>query len=423
MVMILEEMRAVRQGPIINSLFDLDHYKLTMGQFVFNRYPDVPVKYAFNNRTKFKLAEVIDERDLRRELDAVQELKVQPDEIAFLRTLRNNGKPLFSEGYLNFLANVKLPPYTLEVRDGNFKMEFPGRWSEAIYWETLTLSIVNELYYKALIKDYASGQIEDLFKEGNKRLDSKITTLSDFPDIRFLEFGTRRRFSRAWQDYIVKRLKQETPTQMTGTSNIHLAMKYDLKPQGTMAHELFMVMSGIMHRNDDEIRASHNQVLTEWWDEYGVGLSVALTDTYGTDFFFKDITQQQAEDYKGMRQDSGNPNLFGNRQVQFYQKRGIDPKQKFFVPSDGLTLETVTQIQDEFRGRIIPVYGWGTNLTNDLGFPPLSIVVKAVEANGFGTVKLSDNPAKAMGSKEDIERFMRIFEYDPDKYAYERCRY
>ena len=412
-----------QQNPVITSFLDLDHYKLTMGQFVFRRYPDVPVKYAFKNRTNVKLADIVDEKDLRKELDAVLDLQPTARELDYLRTLKNNGNRLFGEDYLQFLENIKLPGYSLKAKDGNFQIEFPGKWAEAIYWETLTLSIMNELYYRVLTRNFDKEQINDLYKTGRQNLNTKIETLKQIPDIRFLEFGTRRRFSKAWQDYVVKTLKQENSQQLTGTSNVYLAMKYQLEPRGTMAHELFMIMPGIMHKNDEEIRASHNQVLTGWWDEYGYDLSIALTDTYGSDFFFKDMTKEQAVKWKGLRQDSGNPELFGNKQIEFYEAKGIDPRKKLLVPSDGLCLETIINVQNKFRGKIIPVYGWGTNLTNDLGLDSLSIVVKAAEANGYGTVKLSDNPAKAMGSKEDIARFMRIFEYDPSKYEYVRCRY
>lgn len=418
-----QELEEEKQSPVITSLLDLDHYKLTMGQFVFNRHPDVPVKYAFKNRTNVKLADIIDERDLRRELDAAQELKVTAKELDYLRTLKNNGKKLFNENYLKFLGNITLPDYSLEAKDGNFKLEFPGKWSEAIYWETLALSIMNELYYHTLTKNFDKEQTNELYKTGKQRLDQKIGILKQNPDIKYLEFGTRRRFSKAWQDYVVKKLKQENPRQMTGTSNVYLAMKHNLEPRGTMAHELFMIMPGIMHKNDDEIRASHNQVMREWWDEYGYDLSIALTDTYGSDFFFKDLTKEQAEKWKGLRQDSGSPELFGNKQIKFYEEKGIDPRKKLFVPSDGLCLENITGIQNKFRGKIIPIYGWGTNLTNDFGLNTLSIVVKAAEANGYGTVKLSDNPAKTIGSRQDVERFMRIFEYDPSKYEYVRCKY
>ncbi len=247
--------------------------------------------------------------------------------------------------------------------------------------------------------------------------------LDQNPYARFMEFGTRRRFSHAWQDYVIGSLKQKVPRNMCGTSNLYFAKKYGLEPKGTQAHETYMIMSGIMHENDDAIRASHNQVLQEWWDEYGEGLSIALTDTYGTDFFFRDMTDKQAKDWKGLRQDSGNPAEFARKQIEFYKSKGIDPKTKLFVPSDGLDVNTIVGLNNEFGSEIKNFAGWGTNLTNDLGLKPLSLVVKAVESNGHGTVKLSDNPAKAMGKPEDIARFIRIFEYDPNKYTKEECKY
>ena len=190
---------------------------------------------------------------------------------------------------------------------------------------------------------------------------------------------------------------------------------------GTNAHEEDMAMSGIMHGSDDEIRNSHQKVLQEWWEEYGWALSIALTDTYGTDFFFKDMTYEQARDWKGLRHDSGDPFKFGDRAIAFYQHYGIDPREKLLVFSDGLDVDTIIRLADYFAGRIKVTFGWGTNLTNDLGFPAISIIIKLLESNGHGTVKLSDNLAKAMGKPEDIERFKRIFGYTGT--TYEKVRY
>lgn len=412
--------KQTEQKLIIRSMLDFDHYKLTMGQFVFKSYADVPVKYAFKNRTRnTRLAEVVDENELRYQLDGVRNLRTTDDEINYLSGLKNNRKPLFGKEYLAFLKGLQLPNYNLKREDGNFKLEFEGPWAKAIYWETFALSILNELYYRKLTSKLG----ESVIQEGKRRLEEKLEMLEQNPDVKFLEFGTRRRFSRDWQEYVVDRMKEKIPGQMTGTSNVYLAMKYNLAPKGTMAHELFMIMSGIMHKNDDEIRASHNQVLTEWWNEYGADLSIALTDTYGSDFFFKDMTAEQAKNWKGMRQDSGSPDAFANKQIEFYRARGIDPQQKLFVPSDGLETKTVIDLQRKFGGKIKTIAGWGTNLTNDMDLPTLSMVIKAVEANGYGTVKLSDNPAKTMGAPEDVERFMRIFDYDPTKYQKQECKY
>jgi len=412
------------QGPIIQSFLDTDQYKATMAQFALHRHPGVPVKYAFKNRTKkVKLAEVIDERDLRRELDNFQTLKPTQRELEFLARAKNNDGPLYKEDYLRAIANPNLPNYNLQVKAGEFELTFPGAWENAIYWETPALAIMNELYYRVLMKKLSPEQRQAVYQEGKRRLEEKIDLLEANPDILFMEFGTRRRFSRLWQQYAVKRFKERIPKQMIGTSNISLAMQEDLESKGTMAHETFMVLSGIMHGSDDEIRASHNQVLQEWWQEYGKGLSIALTDTYGSEFFFEDMNQKQAEDWIGLRQDSGNPSAFGKRQIRFYQEKDIDPKVKLFVPSDGLDVPKMINIQQGVRGRIRSSYGYGTNATNDLGFDPLSMVIKAAEANGHGTVKLSDNPAKSMGSPKDLARFMKIFRYDPTKYQAEECRY
>jgi nicotinate phosphoribosyltransferase len=256
---------------------------------------------------------------------------------------------------------------------------------------------------------------------GTLRLAEKINILRARPDITFSDFGTRRRFSRSWQEYVIRVLAQEIPGQLLGTSNTAMAMQYGLLPMGTMAHELYMVMAGIMAESDATIRASHNRVLQEWWEEYGWGLSIALTDTYGSDFFFRDMTTAQARAWKGLRQDSGDPLAFGEKAIAFYERHGIDPRDKLIVFSDGLDLGTIVKLADHFAGRIGVSFGWGTNLTNDLGFEALSLVIKVVEANGRRAVKLSDNLAKATGDAPDIERFKRIFGYTVT--TFEECKY
>jgi nicotinate phosphoribosyltransferase len=402
----------MKEMPIITSLLDLDFYKLTMGQLVFHRYPNVPVKFAFTNRTKkVRIAEFVDESDLRRELDHVRTLRFMDDELQYLRSAPGEHGRLFGGDYLQFLKNLQLPAYHLAEHEGTYKLEFPGAWAEVIYWETIALSIINELYFRALMSRLSEFEREVAYATGAIRLAEKIKILRGKPDIRFSDFGTRRRFSRAWQDYVVRTLAKELPVQCVGTSNVAMAMKHGLTPIGTFAHEMYMVMAGVMWGSDEDIRASHNKVLQDWWDEYGFGLSIALTDNYGTDFFFRDMTAEQARQWKGLRQDSGDPFDFGEKAVAFYQRHGIDPRQKTIVFSDGLDVETIVQLADYFAGRIQVAFGWGTNLTNDLGFDALSLIIKAIESCGHGVVKLSDNLAKALGAPEDVERFKRIFNY------------
>lgn len=401
--------------PIIESLLDVDFYKFTMGQMVFLRYPEVPVTYALTNRTReIRLASVVDKAELKAELDHARSLRFNNSELHYLRGTNEYGDRMFSEDYLEFLRRLELPEYDLEEVDGSFRLTFSGLWSHAIYWETIALALLNELYYRSLMRKLSSFQKDLVYAEGRMRLAHKISVLREHPEIEFVDFGTRRRFSREWQHYVDRTLAEEIPEQFVGTSATESAMLHGLVPMGTSAHELYMVMSSIMNESEDRIRASHNQVLKDWWDLYGWGLSVAVTDTYGSGFFFQDMTASQALAWKGLRHDSGDPFEFGERAVRFYEEHDIDPKEKLLIFSDGLELDTILELSRRFHGRVKLSFGWGTNLTNDMGFDPIAIVVKAVEACGTRTVKLSDNLAKATGSKEDIERFKRIFGHRHD---------
>ena len=409
--------------PIIESLLDIDFYKFTMGQVVFHRYKDVPVRYDFINRTrKVHIPNFVDEAELREELDYARTLRFTKSELHYLRGTNEYKERMFAEDYLEFLSKLQLPEYHLEKLEDRYELEFPGRWSEAIYWETIGLAIINEFYYRYFMKQLSRFERDMVYAEGVKRLAEKVKILKKRPDITFCDFGTRRRFSRAWQDYVVRTLADELPqAQFLGTSNTYLAMKYSLLPMGTDAHERAMALSGIFHNSDEEIRASHRINLQDWWEEYGWGLSIALTDTFGSDFFFSDFTAEQARLWKGLRQDSGDPFQWTDKALAFYALCSVNAREKLAVYSDGLDVYLMTRIADYRPGEIRKTFGWGTNLTNDLGFPALSLVVKLMAANGFGTVKLSDNLAKALGEPENVERFKKIFSYTGTKY--EECRY
>jgi nicotinate phosphoribosyltransferase len=390
---------------------DLDFYKFTMGQLVFKRYREVLVRYAFKNRTaRVRLGEYVSLSELRRELDHVRTLRFNNSELHYLRGTNEYGERMFSEEYLQFLRSLELPHYALEpTDDGGFRLEFPGSWSEAIYWETLALSIVNELYYRALMARLRPFERDCVMARGRIRLADKIKALREKPGITIVDFGARRRFSRDWQYYIDRTLAQEIPEQFLGTSDTESAMRFGLLPMGTSAHEMYMVMAGMNHGSDQAVRESHNRVLRDWWDEYGWGLSIALTDTYGSDFFFQDMTAEQARNWKGLRHDSGDPLVFAEKALSFYRNHDIDPREKLLIFSDGLELDTILLLHERLAGKIKLSFGWGTNLTNDLGFEPLSLVVKVVEVGGNPAVKLSDNLAKATGPADAVERFKRIF--------------
>lgn len=404
-----------RDERIIQSLMDIDFYKFTMGQFVFHRYPDVKVKYSLKVRTAgVAMARRIKEDDLRRELDHAMTLGFNNSELHYLRGTNEYSERMFKEGYLEFLRKFRLPSYRLIWGDDEFTLEFPGKWVEKIYWETIALAVVNELYYRSQTDSLSDFERDVVYATGRIRLAEKIKLLKENPTVTFSDFGTRRRFSKEWHDNVVRALAEELPKkQFIGTSNVSLAMKYGLMPIGTSAHELFMIMAGVMAESDEGILASVPKVLDDWWDEFGWGLSIVLPDTFGTDSFLPIFGGERAHAWKGSRQDSGDPYDYGdNKIIPFYESVGVDTRGKLIVFSDGLTIEEMIKLERHFANRIKTTFGWGTNLTNDLGFKAISIVVKPVEAYGGGLVKLSDNIAKAIGRPEDIERYKKIFGYN-----------
>lgn len=390
---------------IIDSLLDLDFYKITMAQFAFCYFPSTEVEYSFKNRKKdIRLADIIPLSRLKSEIDNVKSLKIDRSRIDFLRK-----QEIFKEDYLGFLyklnRDVPMSDVRVDVVDGQFSITTKSTWVQAILWETLILSIVNELYYEYKL----GGKIS--FISGLDKLSNKIKLLKQYPKIKFSDFGTRRRASKNWQALVVNKLKnQMSATQFLGTSNVELAFKYNIKPIGTFAHELPMIASGIWYDTDENLRASHGRILDMWYELYGEKLSIALTDTFGSKFFFEDFTER-ANSWNGLRHDSGDPFEFGEKAIEFYTKLGIDPKKKTIVFSDGLDIDLIIKLHLRFDGRINVVFGWGTTLTNDLGYETLSIVMKAVVANGNSLVKLSDNLNKATGATEVVERYKRVFGY------------
>jgi nicotinate phosphoribosyltransferase len=412
--------------PIIQSLLDVDFYKDTMGQAIFHHHPDVPVTFAFRNRHRHvRLADRIDLGKLRENLDHLRSLRFTRQELHFLMGTFEYNQPMFSLDYIEFLQTFRLPEFFLEARDGQLALEFTGPWPTVTRWETLALQVVAELYGEC----QSSAPPWD---EGIRRLAAKVSRFKANPGIRFSDFGTRRRFSRVWQERVVTYLAEQFPPpsvfvdneQFRGTSNTLLAMKYGLTPMGTNAHELPMVYSAIYRKEDERARrlVSSRRVLEHWESEYGLGLSVFLPDTFGSDYFFSRIAPAgMIKRWKGSRHDSGDPKTFGDKRVDMYRALGIDPMTKIVVFADSLDAPLVDELERYFRGRIQTTFGIGTNLTNDLGPAPLSMVVKPVSANGLPIVKLSDNIEKASGDPVEIERMKRLTGYNVT-FA-EPCRY
>jgi nicotinate phosphoribosyltransferase len=393
---------------IIDTLLDLDLYKLTMMQLAWKNFPNLRVKFQFNNRTDITLFSHVNEYELLEEIKHVTKLEFKKEEIEYLSTLG-----IFEQKFLNYLSTYKIPDTIYINNIGNdVKISTIGYWKDVCLWETIVLSIVNELYYKG---KYSEKERNNHLELGKEKLSKKLEILKQKGITNVTDFGTRRRFSTLWQDYVVSQIKDHP--SFVGTSNVKLSMKYGMKPFGTNAHELYMIFGGYYGDTDENLLNSHSKIMNQWYDMYGYDLSIGLTDTFGTEFFFNDFADK-AHLWKGVRHDSGDPFEFGEKVIKYYEEINIDPKEKLIVFSDGLSLDKIIELTERFKDRINISFGWGTKLTNDVGFETLSIVMKAVHVISDedklidrSLVKLSDNLNKHTGQPKEIERYKRVFNY------------
>ena len=383
----------------------LDYYKATMGQLEYVKHPEAEVTFELKNRAESNLSEFVRPDELQARLNELQN-GWRPEELAYLAGLQNqNGNAQFSEEYLDFLADNPLPPSSVGLDErGDIAVSATGAWPLVTFWETVVMSELNELYFRNKLS--AEGRnLEELYAEGDRRLDEKIALLKTRPDIKFADFGTRRRFSYDWQKHVVERVAHELPDNFVGTSNIYLAHELGLNPIGTFAHELPMVYTALEDASGENPLVGHNKVLQDWEELYDNDLSTALTDTFTSEFFFTDLTPEQAKRWKSLRHDSGDPFEFGEHVIEFYQGHGIEPLEKTIVFSDGLDIDMIIRLADYFKDRINVTFGWGTTLTNDLGVKANNFVMKATVVDGRNTVKLSDDEGKHTGDRETIERY------------------
>lgn len=385
----------------------LDYYKATMSQLEFIKHPDACVTFELKNRAENLLSEYIRPEELTARLDTLRQ-GWQPEEIAYLASLQNqDGTAQFSEEYLDYLMDNPLPEVDVHLdARGDIAARSSGEWPLVTFWETVVMSELNELYFANKLASEGRS-LADIYAEGDRRLDEKIAVLTHRPDIKFADFGTRRRFSYGWQKHVVERVATELPENFVGTSNIYLAHELGLRPIGTYAHELPMVYAALADKAGANPLDGHGAMMRDWQEVYRGDLSTALTDTFTSDFFFADFTNDEANAWKGLRHDSGDPIEFGERVIDFYEKNEIDPITKTIVFSDGLDLPTIIELADHFKGRITVMFGWGTTLTNDLGLKTNNIVMKAVDVDGVGTVKLSDNEGKHTGEADTINQYQQ----------------
>jgi nicotinate phosphoribosyltransferase len=389
----------------------LDYYKPTMSQVALEREPNAEVTFALKNRGEQRLADYVNLDNLRARLDKFRENGWSQDELEYLADLRNSdGAQVFGPEFVEYLATHELPPVSVAYDEAtdDIAVNTTGAWPMVTFWETVVMGEINEMYFENYLLANDVDPLE-VYEEGDQRLSEKIAVLRQNPKIKFADFGTRRHFSLRWQKYVLERLIKECPENIVGTSNVALARSLDIRPIGTFAHETLMVYAGLADERGEDIRASHNKFLRDWFDFYGEDLSIALTDTFGNEFFLADFTAVQARKWRGMRHDSGDPYKFGEDVIKFYENLDINPTTKTIVFSDGLDIDTIVALHKHFDGRVRLLFGWGTTLTNDLGLPALNIVMKATKVNGVETVKLSDNTGKHTGSEEQVRRYENVF--------------
>jgi nicotinate phosphoribosyltransferase len=406
--------------PIVRSLLDTDFYKLLMLQMIWSVHRDVDVTFSLINRTRsVRLAEEIEEGELRDQLDYARTLKFTKKEMIWLAGNTFYGrKQIFTPEFLAWLTDFQLPEYELTRHEGQYELRFHGPWTHTTMWEIPALAIINELRSRAAMRALGPFSLDVLYARAKAKMWSKVERLKKHPDIRLSDFGTRRRHSFLWQRWCVEALKEGLGDALTGTSNVLLAMDNDLEAQGTNAHELPMVETALVAaQGDDAIRASVYTVLENWKKFYGGNLLIVLPDTYGTASFLRDAPDWVA-DWTGFRPDSAPPIEGGERIISWWKARGRDPREKLLIFSDALDVETIERAYNHFRGRVRMAFGWGTNLTNDFegcapvgldGLEAISLVVKVSAVNGRPAVKLSDNPNKATGDAAEIERYLEIF--------------
>ena len=406
--------------PIVRSLIDTDFYKLLMCQSIFRNRPDTSVTFSLINRTKtVRLAELIDEGELREQLDHVRSLSLSRGESTWLRGNTFYGKrQMFRPDFMEFLEGLRLPPYQLEKRKGQYELTFEGTWPQVMLWEIPALAILMELRSRAVLKDMGRFELQVLYARAMTRLWEKVQTLRQLTDLRIADFGTRRRHSFLWQDWCVQAMIEGLGPSFTGTSNCLIAKNRDLEAIGTNAHELPMVYAALA-RSDEELARAPYDVLADWHEEHDGNLRIILPDTFGTEGFL-DRAPRWLEGWTGIRIDSGDPARGAEAAIDWWTTRGEDPREKLVIFSDGLDVEKILELYRKFQGRVRVSFGWGTLLTNDFRgltpddrLAPFSLVCKAVSAEGRPTVKLSDNPEKAMGPPDEIARYKRVFGVGP----------
>jgi nicotinate phosphoribosyltransferase len=392
---------------LIRSLLDTDLYKFTMMQVVLHHFPGAQVEYRFKCRTPgIDLTPWLDE--IAGEIADLCRLRFTDDELAYLRTLR-----FMKSDFVDFLGlfqfNGKYIRVARAEAPGEIDIVIRGPWLHTILYEIPVLAIVSEVYFRR------TQPGADL-AEGRRRLHAKIELVRQVErelDFRISDFGTRRRFSLAWHEELVRTLKEEIAQFFAGTSNVMLAMRHAVTPLGTLAHEYMQACQALGPR----LRDAQVFALDKWAQEYRGDLGIALSDTYGTDAFLRDFDMYFCKLFDGARHDSGDPFEWGEKMIAHYRKNRVDPRTKTLIFSDQLSVPLAIEIARRFHGRARTAFGIGTNLTNDVGFEPINIVIKMTECNGQPVAKVSDVPGKTVSKDPGYLAYLRqVYGLEPAKH-------
>ncbi len=401
---------------IIHSLLDTDLYKFTMMQVVLHHFPGARVEYRFKCRNPgVDLAQFASQ--IREEVRSLCSLQFRDAELAYLRSMR-----FIKSDFIDFLGLFRLNEKYINIipqPSGELEIRIQGPWLHTILFEIPVLAIVNEVYFR-------NTQKRPDLDEGRRRLETKIAQLQEagLGDLKIADYGTRRRFSKDWHEEVLRTLNARLGAvtsppsvsqaggrlpQLAGTSNVLYAMKLGLIPLGTMAHEYLQACQALGPR----LRDSQIFGFESWAREYRGDLGIALSDVYGMSAFLRDFDLYFCKLFDGARHDSGDPFHWGERMIAHYLANRVDPRTKTLIFSDGLTVPRTIELYQQFRGRCQLAFGIGTNLTNDLGYEPLQIVIKMIRCNDQPVAKLSDTPSKNMCEDEKYLAYLRqVFEIE-----------
>jgi nicotinate phosphoribosyltransferase len=391
------------------------------------------------------LGDIVDIRELREQLEATRKLRFHKSELIWLAGNTFYGRRgIFEPAFLQWLEHdFRLSDFDLSIHEGQISLSFDGPWIETTMWEIYALSAIDELKTRSSLKRLSELELDILYARAKTRLWEKMARLRGVPGLTVSDFGTRRRHSFLWQEYVVKAMSDVLGPNFIGSSNTYMAYTHDLEAIGTNAHELPMAMAALAN-NEDELKNAQYRMLELWQQTYQGELLIMLPDTFGTTQFLENAPDWVAN-WTGQRIDSKDPFVAGNEYIDWLHKRGRDPRNKRLIASDGLDVDLILALHAYFGGairdgsapadfraaadfldakkwqpedRIRLSAGWGTYLTNDFrncnpqgddGFNPVSLVCKLSEVDGRPAVKLSDNYQKAMGPPAEIERYRRIF--------------